>query len=93
MSGVWGGCARPPWRTCVSDIHDDLAEVGVGGLVAEGVGEVGEGEVLVQHRAVAGDGKAPFVVEFDIGVAEVSLAAGVGKALEEAAARAVEKAS
>ncbi|MBP7818122.1 MAG: diguanylate cyclase [Phenylobacterium sp.] len=41
----------------------------------------------------AGDGKAPFVVEFDIGVAEVSLAAGVGKALEEAAARAVEKAS
>ncbi len=41
----------------------------------------------------AGDGKAPFVVEFDIGVAEVSLAAGVGKALEEAAARAVDKAS
>ncbi|WP_340645306.1 diguanylate cyclase [Phenylobacterium sp.] len=41
----------------------------------------------------AGDGKAPFVVEFDIGVAEVSLAAGVGKALEEAAARAVERAS
>ena len=40
----------------------------------------------------AGDGKAPFVVEFDIGVAEVSLAAGVGKALEEAAARAVERA-
>ena len=40
----------------------------------------------------AGDGKAPFVVEFDIGVAEVSLAAGVGKALEEAAARAVQQA-
>ncbi|WP_421933595.1 diguanylate cyclase domain-containing protein [Phenylobacterium sp.] len=40
----------------------------------------------------AGEGKAPFVVEFDIGVAEVNLATGVGKALEEAAARAVEKA-
>lgn len=36
----------------------------------------------------AGDGKPPFVVEFDIGVAEVNLAQGVGKALEEAAARA-----
>ncbi len=41
----------------------------------------------------AGEGKAPFVVEFDIGVAEVNLATGVGKALEEAAARAVDKAS
>lgn len=35
-----------------------------------------------------GDGKPPFVVEFDIGVAEVDMAQGVGKALEEAAARA-----
>jgi two-component system, cell cycle response regulator PopA len=36
----------------------------------------------------AGDGRPPFVVEFDIGVAEVDLDRGVGKALEEAAARA-----
>jgi len=36
----------------------------------------------------AGDGKPPFVVEFDIGVAEVSSGEGVGKALEQAAARA-----
>jgi two-component system cell cycle response regulator PopA len=36
----------------------------------------------------AGDGAAPFVVDFDIGVAEVSSGGGVGKALEEAAARA-----
>ncbi|HEX5377902.1 MAG TPA: diguanylate cyclase [Phenylobacterium sp.] len=36
----------------------------------------------------AGDGRAPFVVEFDIGVAEVGAAEGVGKALEQAAARA-----
>jgi two-component system cell cycle response regulator PopA len=40
----------------------------------------------------AGDGRPPFVVDFDIGVAEVSLE-GVGKALEQAAARAQEKAS
>ncbi len=36
----------------------------------------------------AGEGKAPFVVEFDIGVAEVSAAEGVGRALEQAAERA-----
>ena len=36
----------------------------------------------------AGEGRAPFVVEFDIGVAEVGAAEGVGKALEQAAARA-----
>ena len=36
----------------------------------------------------AGDGKSPFVVEFDIGVAEVGAAEGVGKALEQAAAQA-----
>ncbi len=41
----------------------------------------------------AGDGKPPFVVEFDIGVAEVAAAEGVAKALEEAAARAHQKAS
>src|SRR5205807_8800480 len=35
----------------------------------------------------AGDDRAPFVVEFDIGVAEVGAAEGVGKALEQAAAR------
>ena len=40
----------------------------------------------------AGEGKTPFVVEFDIGVAEVNLATGVAKALEDAAARAVAKA-
>jgi len=36
----------------------------------------------------AGDGKQPFVAEFDIGVAEVTGAENVGKALESAAARA-----
>jgi two-component system, cell cycle response regulator PopA len=41
----------------------------------------------------AGEGKPPFVVDFDIGVAEVSVAEGVGRALEEAAARAQQKAS
>ena len=41
----------------------------------------------------AGDDKAPFVVEFDIGVAEVGAAEGVGKALEQAAARAHQQAS
>ena len=41
----------------------------------------------------AGDGKTPFVVDFDIGVAEVSLTEGVGKALEQAAARAHRQAS
>jgi two-component system cell cycle response regulator PopA len=40
----------------------------------------------------AGDGRPPFVVDFDIGVAEVS-PEGVGKALEQAAARAHERAS
>ena len=41
----------------------------------------------------AGEGKSPFVVDFDIGVAEVGAADGVGKALEQAAARAHQKAS
>ena len=36
----------------------------------------------------AGEGKPPFVVEFDIGVAEVSPIEGVGRALEQAAERA-----
>ncbi|MDP3173599.1 MAG: diguanylate cyclase [Phenylobacterium sp.] len=36
----------------------------------------------------AGEGKPPFVVEFDIGVAEVNGAESVGRALEQAAARA-----
>lgn len=36
----------------------------------------------------AGEGRSPFVVEFDIGVAEVSAPETAGKALEEAAARA-----
>ncbi|WP_332768199.1 diguanylate cyclase domain-containing protein [Phenylobacterium sp.] len=40
----------------------------------------------------AGDGKPPFVIEFDIGVAEVGGAEGAGKALEEAAARAHQQA-
>jgi two-component system cell cycle response regulator PopA len=33
----------------------------------------------------AGDGKSPFVVEFEIGVAEVAAPDGVGRALEAAA--------
>jgi two-component system cell cycle response regulator PopA len=37
----------------------------------------------------AGEGRAPFVVEFDIGVAEVNGAEGAARALEEAAARAM----
>ncbi|MBA4792740.1 diguanylate cyclase domain-containing protein [Phenylobacterium sp.] len=37
----------------------------------------------------AGEGRSPFVVEFDIGVAEVSPTQGVGRALEEAASRAM----
>ncbi|WP_374570736.1 diguanylate cyclase domain-containing protein [Phenylobacterium sp.] len=37
----------------------------------------------------AGDGKPPFVVEFDIGVAEVASPEAAGRALEEAAARAL----
>jgi two-component system cell cycle response regulator PopA len=37
----------------------------------------------------AGDGRAPFVVEFDIGVAEVKGAETAGRALEEAAAAAL----
>ncbi len=37
----------------------------------------------------AGEGRSPFVVEFDIGVAEVSPTHGVGRALEEAASRAM----
>jgi len=36
----------------------------------------------------AGDGNAPFVVEFDLGVASVTSAEDAGSALEEAAARA-----
>ncbi|CAN7339280.1 diguanylate cyclase [Phenylobacterium sp. LjRoot219] len=36
----------------------------------------------------AGDGKPPFVVEFDIGAAEVSSPESVGRALEDAATRA-----
>ncbi|MEO8113703.1 MAG: diguanylate cyclase [Phenylobacterium sp.] len=36
----------------------------------------------------AGDGKPPFVVEFDIGVAEVGSAETAGRALEDAAAKA-----
>lgn len=36
----------------------------------------------------AGDGKPPFVVEFDIGAAEVTSPEGVGRALEDAAIRA-----
>ena len=40
----------------------------------------------------AGDGKAPFVVEFDIGVAEVQGADGAARALEEAAGRAIARA-
>ena len=40
----------------------------------------------------AGKGKPPFVVEFDIGVAEVGAGEAVGKALEEAAAEAQRKA-
>ncbi|WP_374658934.1 diguanylate cyclase domain-containing protein [Phenylobacterium sp.] len=41
----------------------------------------------------AGDGQPPFVVDFDIGVAEVGSPDQVGKALEEAAAGAQQKAS
>ena len=41
----------------------------------------------------AGDGQPPFVVDFDIGVAEVGSPELVGKALEEAAASAQQKAS
>lgn len=41
----------------------------------------------------AGDGKPPFVVDFDIGVAEVTTPDAVGKALEEAAAQAHRKPS
>jgi len=41
----------------------------------------------------AGDGKAPFVVDFDIGVAEVQVPDGVAMALEQAAARAQQQAS
>ena len=37
----------------------------------------------------AGDNRPPFVVEFDIGVAEVTPAHGAGRALEEAARRAM----
>ena len=37
----------------------------------------------------AGDNRPPFVVEFDIGVAEVGRAQGAGRALEEAARRAM----
>jgi two-component system cell cycle response regulator PopA len=36
----------------------------------------------------AGDGKPPFVVEFDVGVAQVGAAETVARALEEAAAEA-----
>jgi two-component system cell cycle response regulator PopA len=36
----------------------------------------------------AGDGKAPFVVDFEIGVAEVTTPEGVGRALEAAATEA-----
>ncbi|HEY8617909.1 diguanylate cyclase domain-containing protein [Phenylobacterium sp.] len=36
----------------------------------------------------AGEGKSPFVVDFDIGVAEVASPEGVGRALEEAALQA-----
>ena len=36
----------------------------------------------------AGEGKAPFVVEFDIGAAEVTAPEGVGRALEMAASQA-----
>lgn len=36
----------------------------------------------------AGEGKAPFVVEFDLGVAEVGATESAGRALEEAAAQA-----
>jgi two-component system cell cycle response regulator PopA len=36
----------------------------------------------------AGEGRQPFVVEFDIGVAEVTSVEGAGLALEQAAARA-----
>jgi len=39
----------------------------------------------------AGEGKQPFVVDFDIGVAEVNGAEGAGRALEEAAAKAMAK--
>jgi two-component system cell cycle response regulator PopA len=39
----------------------------------------------------AGDGKPPFVVDFDIGVAQVTSPESVGKALEEAAAGAQQK--
>lgn len=41
----------------------------------------------------AGDGKPPFVVEFDIGAAEVGSPETVGRALEEAALQAQRKAS
>jgi two-component system cell cycle response regulator PopA len=41
----------------------------------------------------AGEGQPPFVVDFDIGVAEVTSPESVGKALEEAASRAHQKAS
>ena len=40
----------------------------------------------------SGEGKPPFVAEFDIGVAEVGPREGVARALEEAAARAHQKA-
>ena len=40
----------------------------------------------------AGEGKSPFVVDFDIGVAEVQVPDGVAKALEQASARAQHKA-
>jgi two-component system cell cycle response regulator PopA len=39
----------------------------------------------------AGEGRTPFVVDFDIGVAEVTGVEGAGRALEEAAARAMQK--
>ncbi len=39
----------------------------------------------------AGEGKPPFVVDFDIGVAEVGAAEGAARALEEAASRAMAK--
>ena len=35
-----------------------------------------------------GEGKTPFVVEFDLGVAQVTSAENAGRALEEAAAHA-----
>ena len=47
---------------------------------------VGPGAVIGCTAFDAGEGKTPFVVDFDLGVAQVTSADGAGRALEEAAA-------